>query len=88
MRGERSARFTHQCEAGVELPHVHPAGPPRVELTVGGAQIVVPLRLLAEEGRRRLRRVRIQVDELRTKNMLHVAYNSRYSAQIGGCLEC
>ena len=60
---ELSHSLTHQGEAGVELPHVHPAGPAGVEPAVCGGAFA--LLLIADEGRGRLRCVRIEVDELR-----------------------
>lgn len=56
------SKSTHQGEAGVELPHVHPSGPAGVEPAVSG-DAFNPF-LIAYEGRGRLRCVRIEVDEL------------------------
>ena len=63
----KAVTITHQGEAGVELPHVHPSGPAGVEPAVSGhaAFALLLLLLIADEGRGRLRGVRVQVNELR-----------------------
>ena len=65
------SKSTHQGEAGVELPHVHPSGPAGVEPAVSG-DAFNPF-LIAYEGRGRLRCVRIEVDELRLPISNYVA---------------